>query len=135
MKACQACSFTKKGTLAQVFSCQFCEISKNTFFTEQLRTSASLDQVLWCSFKKVCGLKNPYKTSFSTERLVNSEWINKAVLINKRLQIFGLKHAELKYLKITHIWRRWGTPQNFFLTFIDELERQIIIKKTIEVGQ
>ena len=28
-----------------------------------------------------------------------------------------------------------GTPQNFFLTFIDELEKQIIIKKTAEVGQ
>ena len=28
---------TKKQTLAQVFSCEFCEISKNTFFTEHLR--------------------------------------------------------------------------------------------------
>ena len=27
-----ACNFTKKDTLAQVFSCEFCEISKNTFF-------------------------------------------------------------------------------------------------------
>ena len=26
----------KKETLAQVFSCEFCEISKNTFFTEPL---------------------------------------------------------------------------------------------------
>ena len=26
-----ACSFIKKETLAQVFSCEFCEISKNTF--------------------------------------------------------------------------------------------------------
>ena len=26
-----ACNFTKKETLAQVFSCEFCEISKNTF--------------------------------------------------------------------------------------------------------
>ena len=37
--------------------------------------------------------------------------------------------------KITHMSRRWGTPQNFFLAFIDELEKQIIIKKTVEVGQ
>ena len=38
--------------------------------------------------------------------------------------------------KITHM-RRWGTPQKFFLGFIDELEKQIIIiiKKTVEVGQ
>ena len=33
------------------------------------------------------------------------------------------------------MWRRWGTPQSFFLAFIDEFEKQIIIKKTIEVGQ
>ena len=27
-----ACNFIKKETLAQVFSCEFCEIYKNTFF-------------------------------------------------------------------------------------------------------
>ena len=37
----EACNFIKKGTLAQVFSCGFCEISKNTFFTEHLWTTAS----------------------------------------------------------------------------------------------
>ena len=31
-----ACSFIKKEILAQVFSCKFCEISKNTFFIEHL---------------------------------------------------------------------------------------------------
>ena len=31
----------QKETLAQVFSCEFCEISRNTFFTEHLRTTAS----------------------------------------------------------------------------------------------
>ena len=33
--------FIKKETLAQVFSCQFCEISKKTFFAEHLRKTAS----------------------------------------------------------------------------------------------
>ena len=28
----QACNFIKKETLAQVFSCEFCDISKNTFY-------------------------------------------------------------------------------------------------------
>ena len=32
----QTCNFIKKETLAQVFSCEFCEISKNTFFKEHL---------------------------------------------------------------------------------------------------
>ena len=37
----EACNFVKKETLAQVFSCEFCKISKNKFFTEHLRTTAS----------------------------------------------------------------------------------------------
>ena len=36
-----ACNFIKKETLAQVFSCKFCKISKNIFFTEHLWTTAS----------------------------------------------------------------------------------------------
>ena len=31
-----------KTPLAEVFSCEFCEISKNTFFTEHLRTAAAI---------------------------------------------------------------------------------------------
>ena len=37
----KACNFIKKETLAQVFSCEFWEISKNTFFTEHLQVTAS----------------------------------------------------------------------------------------------
>ena len=37
-----ACNFIKKETLAQVFLCEFCEIFKNTFFTEDLMETASL---------------------------------------------------------------------------------------------
>ena len=36
-----ACNFIKKETLALVFSCEFCEITKNTSSTEHLRKSAS----------------------------------------------------------------------------------------------
>ena len=38
----QACNFIKKETLAQVFSCEFCEISKDTFFTEHFQATASM---------------------------------------------------------------------------------------------
>ena len=38
----EACNFIKKETLAQVFSCEFCQISKNTFFTEHLWATASI---------------------------------------------------------------------------------------------
>ena len=37
----QACNFIKKETLGQVFSCDFGEISKNTFFIEHLQATAS----------------------------------------------------------------------------------------------
>ena len=34
-------------TLAQVFSREFCKISKNTFFTEHLGTTTSVDKCLF----------------------------------------------------------------------------------------
>ena len=34
------CNFIKKETLAQVFFCEFCKISKNNSFTEYLWTTA-----------------------------------------------------------------------------------------------
>ena len=37
----QACNFIKKETRAQMFSCEFCKISKNTFSTECLQTTDS----------------------------------------------------------------------------------------------
>ena len=37
----QACNFTIEETLAQVFSCEFCEMFKNNLFKEHLRTTAS----------------------------------------------------------------------------------------------
>ena len=36
-----ACNLIEKETLAQVFSCEFCESSKNTFFTEHVWATAS----------------------------------------------------------------------------------------------
>ena len=35
-----ACNFIKKENLVQVFSCEFCKISQNTFFIGHLRTTA-----------------------------------------------------------------------------------------------
>ena len=37
----KSCNFIKKESLAQVFSCEFCEISKNTFFTEHVWATVS----------------------------------------------------------------------------------------------
>ena len=38
----EACNFIKKVTLAQVFSCELCEISKNTFFCKTPPVAASV---------------------------------------------------------------------------------------------
>ena len=43
----EACNFIKKEALAQVFLCEFCEISKNAYFTEYLRETASVNLFLW----------------------------------------------------------------------------------------
>ena len=49
----EACNFIKKETLAQVLSCEFCKISKNTFFTEHLWTTTLVATVMKaCNFIK-----------------------------------------------------------------------------------
>ena len=57
----------KKETLAQVFSCEFCEISKNTFFTEHLWTTASIN---WTMTRNQVFIKanNPISTKFAVKR-------------------------------------------------------------------
>ena len=45
----EACNFIKKETLAQVFSCEFCEIAKNTF---SLRTSPVAASVMRFVFEE-----------------------------------------------------------------------------------
>ena len=54
-----ACNFIKE-TLTQVFPCEFCEISKNTIFTEHLQVITSVKssvapQIL--GLKEIVGLK------------------------------------------------------------------------------
>ena len=46
----EAYSFIKKETLTQVFSYEFCEISKSNFFTEHLWATASVQFIKKCIF-------------------------------------------------------------------------------------
>ena len=52
--------FMKEETLAQVFSYEFCEISKNTFFTKHLwvTASGSLEDILDGNFGKFIFLQS-----------------------------------------------------------------------------
>ena len=50
----------------------------------------------------------------------------------KSMTFYLVSSTLLEYIwEIAHIWRRWGKPQNFFLAFINELEKQLIIKKKL----
>ena len=44
----EACIFIKKETLAQVFSCEFCQIFKNIFFTEHIMVTLSVNVPEYC---------------------------------------------------------------------------------------
>ena len=46
-----SCNFIKEKTLVQAFSCEFCEISKNSNFIENLRTTAS-EVIVTGAYKK-----------------------------------------------------------------------------------
>ena len=74
-------NFIKKETLTQVFPCAFCKISKNRFFTEHLRTTASEILVKNFIFKVKLQAsnveiyqKNPFTISFQSfcQNLLNS---------------------------------------------------------------
>ena len=71
-----ACNIIKKETLALVFSCEFCGISKNIFFTEHLWTTASVTYIsnpkYWCTSKSTFYHKM-FVPRLSTEFLRNFE--------------------------------------------------------------
>ena len=88
----------KKETLAQVFSCEFSKISKNTFFAEHLQTTASAFSfseaatggVLWKKvFLKISqnsqentfGLRNFQKHLFYRTPLDDCFWLFRATLL------------------------------------------------------
>ena len=65
--------FLKKETLAQVFSCEFYEISKNTFFTEHLWTTSSvlyLFQMILSNF-----FQNVVLRCFTYEQSIHSNFV------------------------------------------------------------
>ena len=68
VKKPQASNFIKKDTLAQMFFCEFCEISKNTFYYRTPLVGAS--DIGFYSFKS-CHWKIFYKIA-----VLNQSWTN-----------------------------------------------------------
>ena len=58
----RACNFIKKETLAQVFSCEFCEVYKNTFFHRTPLVAASVPYL--GEDKKPMEILRPFSLSF-----------------------------------------------------------------------
>ena len=83
---CQSLFF-KKATMAQVFSFEFCDISKNTFFTEHLWTTASVTLHIsrYCcartrNFSKTILTKTYASFIFHTQININSKNCDIAVI-------------------------------------------------------
>ena len=68
----QVCNLIKKKTLAQVFSCEFCDFSKNTYFyrTPLVAASASAQQTM-NSRLAVINLRNMLITRGYKEQEIN----------------------------------------------------------------
>ena len=61
----QTMNFIKKGTLAQLFSWEFCKISKNTFFAEHLWATASVLSLFFLVMPFHCVVLNFEKKNWS----------------------------------------------------------------------
>ena len=58
----EACNFIKE-TLTQVFACEFCTISKDTFFYK-----TTLDNCFWIFYNRVCGKAYIYLNLYGDNR-------------------------------------------------------------------
>ena len=70
------------------------------------------------------------------EKHLNTYHTNILKYKKQHLKYCSYSKKNLIYVKKSHTCEEGGgTPQNFFLVFIDELVKQIIIEKTDEVDQ
>ena len=119
-------TFIKKQTLAQVFSFEFCEISKSTFFTEHFWTVASFkrekreNQLKFHVFTILCGA---------------SKGFPKALFI---LIYFSEIHGaeRIKLQKTSSFYVRKGciasSDWNFFPVKLQPIEKVLILNETLK---
>ena len=108
-KRSEASNIIKKETLAQVFSCTFCEVFKNTYFEEHLRMAASeyLSPYHTVHFadSKTCCLGNKRYPSMKVFSIFNGSLAGEANTCNNRtlssLTIFQFLH--LKFFMTSNI--------------------------------
>ena len=93
IKRLQACSFIKKETLAQVFSCEFCEIFWSTFFKEHLRWLLLSFQ---CSLQPIEANAAEYENRLGTGRKLN---VHKT--LRGRLEFSGTSYVPAVYVMVS----------------------------------
>ena len=86
------CNFIKKETLAQVYSCKFCEISKNIFFTEQLRTTASVYVILQAKLLILLKIDQSINNHFDNPVAKKIRSLRRIHFLKCQKKCFELKH-------------------------------------------
>ena len=96
----QACNFIKKQTLAQVFSCEFCKIFKNTNFYRTPLVGASKNSFI---ISYSCWTNIQFWTSWNHRNLFNFFWSIKAV----QKQLIDLKKVVGSFFQKNELIRTW----------------------------
>ena len=89
------CNFIKKDTLAQVFSCEFCEISINTFVYRTPQVVASESHILHLWLRKYLR-REPLQLCLENRphNLINFDMVQRFYRLKKfRAVILGLLHS------------------------------------------
>ena len=111
----QPCNFIEKETLAQVFSCKFCEISKNTFFTEHLWTTASY----------VFHLKHQPSQHFNVGSTLFQRWDQRWNNVDPTLKMKQNPTSDFQRCT-TLIQRRCPTSKQRWYNFISTLFQRVL---------
>ena len=93
----KSCNFMKKGSLARMFSCEFCDISNNPFSPEHLWTTASVSVSLILSIRRKIrkGSRVITFTGFmSASNRIQSNFSAGVLLGSPRALLFG-NHSRL----------------------------------------
>ena len=106
----EACNFIKKETLAQVFSCEFWEISKNNFFTtEHLWAIASVSD-MYCKRLRIF-----HKTFFSRgviKELFKHLWGSYVSKRQKESKIRVFSHFIVFFSFLNPWHKEWSNREN-----------------------
>ena len=115
-----ACKFIKKETLSQVFSCEFCEISKNTFLHRTPLVAVSIICHGFPSYVLTSNFLQLYLGGFSED--------------SKRL--FRFDNKKLKILSWTKVIQRKSSPDKgkvqIFVKFLFKWEKNRLFCKSLE---